>query len=146
VSSALIRCGIAAIALLIGAWLVLSFRAVELEADGRTIFEQGQRGPIQPGEVRRAQSFFDRAGRFSADKSPLVYEGFLLFDAGRYGEAAAAAEQLVADEPDNIDGWIVLYLAARGPEGSSRERDPGRAAEALRMVRALNPLAASTLR
>jgi hypothetical protein len=146
VSAVLIRCALVAIALLAGAWLVLSFRALELEADGRTIFERAQRGPIPAAEVRRGQSFLHRAGRFNADKSPLVYESFLLFDTGRYEEAAATAERLVADEPDNIDGWIVLYLAARGPEGASRERDPERAAEVLRMVRALNPLAATTLR
>jgi hypothetical protein len=144
-ASVFTRSALVAVALVAGAWLVLGFRAIELEADGQSIFERAQRGPIPVAEVRRGQDLLQRAGRFNADQSPLLYESFLLFDTGRYAEAAETAERLVADEPDNVDGWIVLYLAARGPEGASGERDPERAAQALRMVRALNPLAARRL-
>jgi hypothetical protein len=145
-ASVVTRCAVVAVALVAGAWLVLSFRAVELEADGRAILERAQRGTIPPDAVRRGQSFFQRAGRFNADQSPLFYESVLLFQTGRYEDAAAAAEQLVADEPDNVDGWIILHGAASGPAGAAREGDPKRAAEALRRVSALNPLAANWLR
>ena len=46
---------------------------------------------------------------------------------------------MVAAEPENVDGWLVLYFLYQ------RERDTRRAAEAARMVRELNPLAGEAL-
>jgi predicted Zn-dependent protease len=48
--------------------------------------------------------------------------------------AAAEAQQLVRDEPDNLVAWRVLLEAASG-------RDKSRARQAWRQVRRLDPLA-----
>jgi hypothetical protein len=141
---ALIRCALVATALVAGAWLVLGVRAFELESDGREVLRQAQSGPITPDEVSRGQDLLRRARRFSADKGPLVNESLLLATAGRSGEAASIAERVLSDEPDNLEGWIVLYLASRDMREAPGERE--RAARALRMVRALNPWAADALR
>jgi hypothetical protein len=143
-ASAFSRCALAAIALVAAAWLALGVRAVELESEGRAVLRQAQSGPITPEELSRGRDLLRRAGRFSADKGPLVNESLLLATAGRREKAAAIAERVVEDEPGNLEGWIVLYLATH----DSREapRAPERGARALRMVRALNPLAADALR
>ncbi|HEY6775790.1 MAG TPA: hypothetical protein VI122_04705 [Thermoleophilaceae bacterium] len=142
--TALLRIALVAVALLAGAWIVLSLRSVELESDGRAVLAKAQRGPITASELSRGRSLLQRAGRFSADQGPRIVEGVLLDSAHRPEEAAATAERVVEDEPDNVDGWIVLYLALSHRE--RRPRDTGRAAEALRMVRSLNPLAEEVLR
>jgi hypothetical protein len=139
VTSTVTRCALVVIALLAGAWLVLGIRSVGLEEDGRAVLARAQGGKASPDEVRRGLSSLRRARRFSADKSPLLDEAFLLSAVGRSREGIDVAERLVAEEPDNIDGWIVVYL------GSRELNDPERAAQAMRRVRALNPLAAAAL-
>ena len=142
--TALVRFVLVAIALIAGAWIVLSLRSVELESDGEAVVATAQRGPITAHELAHGRSLLHRARRFSADQGPRIIEGVLLDSARRAEQAAAVAERVVKDEPDNVDAWIVLYLALSDLEGS--ERDATRAAEALRMVRRLNPLAGRALR
>lgn len=136
-ASVLTRCALVAVALFAGTWLVLSIRAVAFDSEGREVLADAQRGELAPGEAMRGRSLLQRARRFNADNAPLITESFLLRETGRREEAAEVAEQAVANEPDNADGWIVL---------SSVTDNPRRAAQALRMVRALNPLAADVLR
>ena len=124
--------------------MVLSFRSVELESEGEAVVATAQRGPVTADELAHGRSLLHRARRFSADQGPRIIEGVLLDSARRPEEAAAVAEHAVEDEPDNVDAWIVLYLALSDLEGS--ERHTTRAAEALRMVRRLNPLAGRALR
>ena len=55
----------------------------------------------------------------------------------RLGNEAAArrtAEDVLSSEPDNVDAWGVLYT-------STRKSDPRRAAEAVRQIERLNPIA-----
>jgi hypothetical protein len=140
VASVLTRCALVAVALLAGAWLVLGVRSIDLQSDGRAVLARAQSGALATDELRRGQSLFRRAREFNADKTPLLDEAFLLSAAGRRREGIAAAERLVAEEPDNVDGWIVVYLGSR--ELGERER----AAQALSRLRALNPLADRALR
>jgi len=137
VASVLTRCALVAVALFAGAWLVLSIRAVAFDLEGREVLADAQRGELAPGEAMRGRSLLRRARRFNADNAPLITESFLLRETGQSEVAAKLAEQAVANEPDNADGWIVL---------SGVTDNPRRAAHALRMVRALNPLAADVLR
>jgi hypothetical protein len=136
-ASVLTRSALVAVALLAGAWLVQSIRAVELESQGREVLADAQRGELGPGEAMRGRDLLQRAQRFNADKAPLLTESFLLRETGQRDEAAELAERAVSEEPDNADGWIIL---------SGVTDDPQRAAQALRMVRALNPLAADEVR
>jgi hypothetical protein len=130
---ALIRAALVGLSLLVVGWLVLSFRAVELEAEGAAVLRSAQTGTVAPAEVARARSAFNRARRFSADEAPLVNESLLLATVGRRSDAARLARRVVAEEPDNLEGAIVLYLATHNPR-------------ALRRVGVLNPWAAEALR
>jgi hypothetical protein len=140
----LIRSAMVAMALLAAGWLVLSFRSFELESDGQELIGRSQRGSITSDELNRVRTRLQSARRFSVDQDPAIIEGVLLDSTGRPDQAAAVAEDVVEDEPDNVDGWIVLYLALSDLKGAAR--DPRREAEALRMVRRLNPLAADAVR
>jgi tetratricopeptide (TPR) repeat protein len=139
VASALIRCGLVALALAAGAWLVLGYRAVELEADATTVAPGARTAGLSSEEAMRALDSLDRARLLSADTRPLLNEGLLLFATGRREEGIAVAKQVVAEEPENIDGWLSLYYLYLA-EGNSNG-----ATDAARKVRALNPLAGDEL-
>jgi tetratricopeptide (TPR) repeat protein len=127
------------LALAAGAWLVLGYRAVELEADAGTVAPGARTVGLSSGEARRAVDSLDRARLLSVDTRPLLNEGLLLFATGRREEGIAVAKQVVAEEPENLDGWLslyYLYLTAGNSNG---------AADAARNVRALNPLAGDEL-
>jgi hypothetical protein len=57
----------------------------------------------------------------------------LLYDRPR--RALEEAERFVRSEPDNIEGWDLIYRAARGV-------DPRSARQAAAEIRRLNPLSA----
>jgi hypothetical protein len=139
VGSAPIRIALVVIALVVGAWLVLGVRAVDLESDARTLGSGPQGAPRTPDEVRRAQTDLRRARLLSVDKAPLLNEGLLLFATGRRDEGLAIVRRVATEEPENIDGWFALYTLY------SRSGDRQRAAETARRVRALNPLAGDEL-
>jgi hypothetical protein len=136
VTNTVIRCALAAVALLAGAWLVLSLRAIELEAEGSAIVEQGRSRTLTPDEFERGQSALRRARRLNADNAPLLQEGLLLGHRRRFEQWLALAGRATADEPENFDVWYYTYLAAIAAG------DPERATQAFRKMRALNPLAA----
>jgi hypothetical protein len=139
VATVLTRCALVAIALLAGAWLVLGVRALDLQSDARAVLARAQSGTVRGDEVRDAERRLRSARRLNADKTPLLDEALLLSATGRRPEGIALAERLVEEEPDNVDAWILVYLWARGLGDSQR------AAEALRRVRVLNPLADQAL-
>ena len=138
-ASALIRCGLVALALAAGAWLVVGYRAVELEADATTVDPGARTARLSSGETRRALDALDRARLLSVDTRPLLNEGLLLFATGRRDKGVAVVNRVVAEEPENIDGWLSLYYLYLA-EGNSSD-----AAQAARKVRALNPLAGNEL-
>jgi hypothetical protein len=144
IGTALVRFALVAVAVAAGAWIVLSLRSVELGSEGQAVVARAQRAPITADELNRGRSLLQRARRFSVDQDPRIAEGVLLDSARRPEQAAAVAERVVEDEPDNVDAWLVLYLALSDLEGATR--DTGRAAEALRMVRSLNPFAGRVIR
>jgi hypothetical protein len=140
VASALIRCGLLALAIVAGAWLVVGYRAVELEADATTVTPAGERVEISSDESNHALTSLRRARLLSMDKAPLLSEGLLLFATGHREEGLTLVERVVSEEPDNLDGWIrlhFLYLANHDRQGAAR---------AARRVRELNPLAGDALR
>jgi cytochrome c-type biogenesis protein CcmH/NrfG len=110
-----VRIALVVIALVAGAWLALGVRALDLEADGTV-------------------SSLRDARLLNADKEPLVNEGLQLVASGRRVDGLAAAERVVAEEPDNLEGWLALSYIHAGLNDSRR------AAKALRRARSLNPL------
>jgi hypothetical protein len=139
VASAVIRCVLVALAIVAGAWLVIGYRAVELEADATTVAPGARTAGVSSEEARRALDALDRARLLSADTRPLLNQGLLLFATGRREHGIAVAKQVVREEPENIDGWLSLYYLYL------TEGDSNAAAEAARKVRALNPLAGDEL-
>jgi cytochrome c-type biogenesis protein CcmH/NrfG len=114
VASAPIRVALAVVALLAAAWLGLGVRAIDLESEGTV-------------------SSLRDARLLSADKTPLVKESVALFAADRRDEALATAKELVAAEPDNIEGWLTLSYVYAATDDSTR------ADRALQRAQALNP-------
>jgi Flp pilus assembly protein TadD len=103
-----------AVALLALAWLALGIRALDLESEGTA-------------------SALRDARLLSVDKEPLVNEGLALYKAGRRDEGLAVTRRVVAEEPDNLQGWLALSYLYTASDDSRR------ATRALRQARALNP-------
>jgi cytochrome c-type biogenesis protein CcmH/NrfG len=139
-SHLLYRFALVAVALVAVAWLGLSLRATRLEADGQELVQAGQRQPLGPAEVSEGLDILRRAQRFNEDSAPRLAEAALLAGAGRHDEAIAAAERVVEDEPDNLEGWVVLYLGGAATENRSL------ATRALRAISRLNPQLAERIR
>jgi hypothetical protein len=140
VSSALIRCALVALAIVAGAWLVVGYRAVDLEAEAGTVPSLDGNTSLSPAELEHARSALRDARLLSVDKEPLLNEGLLLFATGRREEGLAIAEGVVAEEPNYVEGWTALYYMR------SLAGDGKRAARAARKVQARNPLAGDALR
>jgi hypothetical protein len=122
------------------AWLVLSLLASRLEDEGREVVERAQQGPVSKADVTAGLAALRRARRFNMDSDARIAEAALLAGAGRGKEAIAVGERVVADEPDNLDAWVLVYLSA------ALASDQPRAARALRRLDALNPQLADRLR
>jgi cytochrome c-type biogenesis protein CcmH/NrfG len=139
-SHVLYRFALVAIALVAVAWLGLSLRATRLEAEGRELVKAGQRQPLAPSEVSDGLNRLRRSRRFNEDNSPRLAEAALLAGAGRHEDAIAVAERVVDDEPDNLEGWVVLYL------GGAVTKDKPLATRAMRAINRLNPQLAERIR
>jgi hypothetical protein len=129
-----------AVALAAIAWLALGLRAIHLEAEGRQVLENAQRGQVTPSELREGLDLLRRAQRVNPDKDPRLAEVVLLIEAGRENAAIDLAERVMADEPENLEGWLVLYFAA------IRTGDASRAVRALGRIEDLDPQVADGLR
>lgn len=102
------------------AWVGVLLRDLEVGQDAASSRDTGR---LEDARVLDPSRYWDQ-----------VRAGVLLIN-GDAGAAAEAAEQLVRAEPDNAVAWSVLRAA-------TRRTDPGRAAEATRALRRLNPLTA----
>jgi hypothetical protein len=136
VKNALVRIVLVVLALCVGAWLALGYRAIKLEEKGQAAIADVQRGPISPAKQREALEALDDARFLNADQAPNLIEGNLrLFLSGR-AEAAALARKVTSKEPENVSGWFLAYLAETG----AAKRD------AIRRVSELDPWAGEALR
>lgn len=126
--------------LLIGVFavLVLAWAGVLLrdhrtsEAASPLLFE----AKLSAAEFDRNLAKFEDAELLNPDSSLQLARATYLLVRDRRAEAADAAEELLASEPENLAAWGVLFDATRG-------LDPERAARARAEIRRLNPLAGS---
>jgi hypothetical protein len=125
-------------ALLAVGWLLVSFRAVRLEADAQVLLDRAQERRPTPTELREARRDLDRAGQLSADTAPLMLEAQLLEATHDRVGAAKIATRLTKEEPQNANGWFLAYFTA-GP-------NKARAKQALHELGQLNPWATDGLR
>jgi hypothetical protein len=128
VNSFAVRFALVVLALVAGAWLVVGVRAIRLEDDANAILDRAQAGPIPQEEVDAALDDLDKARRLSADQGPRISEGQLLLAAGHSGSARAVAGQVTKDEPDNLQGWYLTWLAAN-PNTPAKRRAQKRVLE-----------------
>ncbi|MEA2378880.1 MAG: hypothetical protein QOI45_2449 [Thermoleophilaceae bacterium] len=133
----LIRGGLLLLAVLAGAWLVVSFQNARLETDAEAVALHAQRVRVSPAEVQRARAGLKDARRLSADQAPRLTEGGLLLATGHRAQAAAIARQVAATEPDNVEARFLAFASAR---------DRAEALRAKREVTRLNPWAGEQLR
>jgi hypothetical protein len=140
VVSVFTRLALVAIALVVGAWLVLGMRALELESEAGISRTGARTKPLEAEDVGPAVRALRRSRLLSVDKTPLLDEGLVLFESGRRREGLRVVRRVAREEPDNLDAWLSLYYLY------STSDDPKRAAWAARRVRALNPLASEALR
>ncbi len=128
-----------AVALVAAGWLIAGLRATDAESEGAAIVNSPQ-GKNPPDEVRRGLDVLRDASRLNADKDPEINEVILLLSvSGSTGEALALAEQVVGEEPQNVNAWFALWVA------SLAARDRERASRAISEVRRLDPLRARVL-
>jgi hypothetical protein len=132
--TSLVRGALVVLTLLVAAWLIVSYRDVELQQQAETLARQDS---LSPADVNRARDLLHRSRSLRADVTPLVNESLMLLGVGRKREADVIARRVTALEPDNVDAWFVAY-------GTALRR--ARTRQALDQIRRLNPWAADALR
>jgi cytochrome c-type biogenesis protein CcmH/NrfG len=129
------RVVLALVAVLVLGWLGVLYRGerVARAASDKIYYEN----PLAPAEYERQMNRLRDARVLDPDRSwQLVQVRYmLLYDQPR--RAIDAAERFVRSEPDNVEGWVLLFNAAR-------ELDSGRSREAADQIRRLNPLSVSS--
>jgi hypothetical protein len=139
VRSVLIRSGLVAMAVAVGGWLAVSIHNLDLQSRGVALTKRIQHHQAPASEAQQGLDDLRDARRLSADELPRLNTVSLLLASGRPREATAVADAIVADEPDNVAGWILVDAAARATH------DTGRAQFAFRRIRQLNPLIAGAV-
>jgi predicted Zn-dependent protease len=125
------RVAVAAVAVLVLAWLGVMERDTRLQASGTAA---AQRLDV-PGNAGRAERAFRAARLLTPDTAPDVRRAFLLRATGRQEAATALLADVVSREPDNLTAWGVLATFARGHDAEA-------VARALAARRRLDPLRA----
>ena len=125
------RAAVAAVAVVLLAWLGVMERDARLQARG--VAAAGRLDV--PGSAARADAAFRDARLLNPDTAPDVARALVLQARGRRGAAVALLEAVVRREPENVSAWGVLYAVAR-------DADPAAARRALAARRRLDPLGA----
>jgi hypothetical protein len=136
VKNALVRIVLVVLALCVGAWLAVGYRAVDLEEKAQDAVTASQHRPLAPVERREALEALDDARFLNADQAPNLIEGNLLLLTGNRPKAVEFARKITADEPENVSGWFLAYLAETGAAKRA----------AIRRVSELDPWAGEALR
>jgi predicted Zn-dependent protease len=124
----LARAAVAAVALLVLAYLAVGLRNVDLAERGERL--AALQDPTA-AQVDEAADLLERARLLDPDTRPLLVEGRLLAARGD-DEGRALLERAVEREPDNVLAWSVLAVA-------TQEADPARSREAQARMRELSP-------
>ena len=134
--NALVRTILIVLALCVGAWLALGYRAIQLDRKGEDAVASFRDGPIPPARAREALDALDDARFLNADEAPNLIEGNLRLWMGERDRAAAIARQITDREPQNASAWFLAYLAETGPAKRA----------AIRRISELDPWAGEVLR
>jgi predicted Zn-dependent protease len=126
---ALVRISLVMLAVVVGAWFVLSARQAHEINRATSVIDQGSGA----GRARLAGAGreLDAAAFLNPDRSVQILRGRLALSQGHPGKARRVLDGVVSAEPQNLEGWIWLVGAAVG------DRRTG--ARALRHIGVLDP-------
>jgi Tfp pilus assembly protein PilF len=123
---------VAAVAIVVLAWLAVGERDLRLERSGVAAAERR--------DFAAADADLRAARLLNPDTGPDISRAFALqAQEGRYTDAAAVLRDVVRREPDNVFAW-------RSLAGFARDLDPPTAAHARAVLRRLDPLSARSRR
>ena len=125
------RAGVAVLAVLLLGWLAVQERDTRLHASGAAVLEGGG----SAATLARAEDDLRRARLLSPDTRPDLDRALLLRARGKPAQAAALTRSVVEREPDNLIGWGILGVLARGRDGATER-------EALAELERLDPISA----
>jgi hypothetical protein len=121
--NALVRTVLVAAALCVAAWLVVGYRQTRLEQKGADAIAALRAKKLSPELGREGLKALRDAQWLNADQAPLVSEGNLSFFLGQRAEADVIAREVTAREPENVGGWVLMYLVETGAaKNEARER------------------------
>jgi hypothetical protein len=126
----MIRAAIVLLALAAVAWLGAGIAASRAQDDLARLVATTAR-PDDP-DLAEAADLHRKAERWAPGRRPSLLEATLRLKGEDREGAAELLEDVVADEPENAEAWLLLAQA-------SEDRDPEREAEARARVRALAP-------
>jgi predicted Zn-dependent protease len=125
-----IRAAIVVLAVAAIAWLGAGIAASRAQDDlGRLVATTAQ---ATRADFERAAELREKAERWAPGRRPSLLEATLRMKGDDRAGAARLLEDIVADEPENAEAWLLLAQA-------SEEGDPERAERAMERVRALAP-------
>jgi hypothetical protein len=121
---------IAVLAGLVLVWLAFSIHLVDLEETGDSAVKLAQAGKASQAQIQAGFDALQDARRHNPDQTPLLQEGYLWAADHKPQKAFASGLMVVKKEPDNVQGWALVWLGA--PDKAVGEN-------AARGVRRLNP-------
>jgi hypothetical protein len=125
------RICLAVVALLVIGWLAVMQRDVRLQERGVGLLAS----IAVEGRAAQAESDLRGARLLNPDRTPDLHRAVLYALAGQTRAAAALAESVARDEPDNLSAWRALLMI-------SGDRLPRTAQRARTAIRRLDPLSA----
>ncbi len=109
-----IRAALVALALACAGWLAVSLRNERLQVSGIKLLAE------QPPRADAAFDDFRKASLLSASQQPELFQASVYFLKGDRPRAIAMLRGLLAEEPENRTGWLLLgnWLRATGAPGA----------------------------
>ena len=111
------RIAVAAVAVLVLAWLALMLRDWRLQEDGAAALRPGS----TPARLAQADRDLKASRLLNPDPAPDMNLALLASARGQSGRALAGIEDVVRREPDNLSAWAILAVLARD-DAAARER------------------------
>ena len=118
-----LRVILVAAALVVAGWLALSLRNERLQVSGIRLMAE------QPPQPELALDRFRQASLLSASQQPELFEASAYYAQGQPQRAVTMLRDLLAQEPDNRTGWLLLsaWLRPTDPAGAKAATERARA-------------------
>lgn len=118
-----LRVILVAAALVVAGWLALSLRNERLQVSGIRLMAE------QPPQPALALDRFRQASLLSASQQPELFEASAYYAQGQPQRAVTMLRDLLAQEPDNRTGWLLLsaWLRPTDPAGAKAATERARA-------------------